>query len=156
MNVKKSSTAYDLSLFDEKKKKGKKRDNVVFLAKGKTNKNKKIRKNSLVALSVGLFLSVSAGTVGAMIYSQVQLTELTNEINIAEQQLAEAESLNTQLQMNIESRFSLNYIESYAKENLQMQKALPGNIQYVNLSKGDKADISAKSGSILEKILNLF
>ena len=156
MNVKKTNVAYDLSLFEEKKQKESLKDNVVILPKGKLERNKRRKLNPLTALTTGILFSLGAGVVGTMIFNQVQLTELTENINVVSKQLSESESVYTQLQVNMESKFSLDRVEDYARENLQMQKAAPASVQYVTLSQGDKAQVSSGSNSILDKILGLF
>ena len=156
MNVKKTNVAYDLSLFEEKKQKESLKDNVVILPKGKLERNKRRKLNPLAALTTGILFSLGAGVVGTMIFNQVQLTELTENINVVSKQLSESESVYTQLQVNMESKFSLDRVEDYARENLQMQKAAPASVQYVTLSQGDKAQVSIGSNSILDKILGLF
>ena len=156
MSIKKTNVAYDLSLFEEKKIKENVKDNVIILPKGRLEQNKRRKVNPLAVLTTGILFFLSAGVIGTMIFNQVQLTELTDNINIVSKQLSESESVYTQLQVNMESKLSLDHVEKYAKENLQMQKAAPSNIQYITLSKGDKAEVSNKSNNILNKILGLF
>ena len=158
MDVKRSSVAYDLSLFEEKKKISQpKKDNVIVLPKGKLEKNARRKINPLAMITTGLIFSMSVGVVGTMIYNQVQLTELTESINVTNKKLNEAESVYTQLQVNMESKLSLDTVEKYAKEELGMNKSLPGSVQYISLAAGDKSEVS-KDGknNIFNKLFKIF
>ena len=59
---------------------------------------------------MSVFLTVMLGIVGTFVYGQVRLSELTNEINLSTTELAEQESLYTQLKMKSQSKLSLEYI----------------------------------------------
>lgn len=63
-----------------------------------------VSKNSAAELerfgrSVMFLLVIALGATGSIIFNQVQLTELTEEIDTAAQQLEESQSVYTQLQM---------------------------------------------------------
>lgn len=91
---------------------------------------------------VSCFLLVIAlGATGSIIFNQVQLTELTEEIDTAAQQLEESQSVYTQLQMKANANLSLATVESYAKENLGMRKIDQSQLVFVELSKGDKGEV---------------
>ena len=91
---------------------------------------------------VSCFLLVIAlGATGSIIFNQVQLTELTEEIDTAAQQLEESQSVYTQLQMKANANVSLATVESYAKENLGMRKIDQSQLVFVELSKGDKGEV---------------
>ena len=82
-------------------------------------------------------LVIALGATGSIIFNQVQLTELTEEIDTAAQQLEESQSVYTQLQMKANANLSLATVEkSYAKENLGMRKIDQSQLVFVELSKG--------------------
>ena len=51
-------------------------------------------------------LVIALGATGSIIFNQVQLTELTEEIDTAAQQLEESQSVYTQLQMKANANLS--------------------------------------------------
>ena len=71
-------------------------------------------------LSTFAMFAVILATVGSLVYGQVQLTELTDSINSTEQELAESESLYTQLQMKSDAMLSIDSVEAYAEQNLSL------------------------------------
>ena len=83
-----------------------------------------------------------AFVVVSIIHGQVQLTELNQEIADAKAMLAEQQSVYTQLEMKVDSSISTTVVEDYAKSKLNMSKAANSQKEYVNLSDGDKAEVS--------------
>lgn len=155
MSTGKQNVAYDLSLFEAKPKESKERkNNVVKLPKDKLEANRRKKVKPLQALCVCLMSFTAVSVVATMVYSQVQLTELTDQINVVSNELAEKESVYTQLNMKAGSKFSLRAIEDISKSNLNMRKSEPSQIKYIKLSEGDKAEIanSSKCCGIIEKI----
>ena len=86
-------------------------------------------------------LVIALGATGSIIFNQVRLTELTEEIDTTAQQLEESQSVYTQLQMKANANLSLATVESYAKENLGMRKIDQSQLVFVELSKGDKGEV---------------
>ena len=80
--------------------------------------------------------------VVSIIHGQVQLTELNQEIADAKAQLAEQQSVYTQLEMKVDSSISTTVVEDYAKNNLNMNKATNSQKEFVNLSDSDKAEVT--------------
>lgn len=149
----KQNIAYDLSLFEPRDKDLEKRkNNVVAMPKGKLDKKRKTKPLAAIGALITPFMVLSI--VAIMIYSQVQLTELTDKINAASLDLAEQQSVYTQLSMKAESKFSLRAVEEVSKERLHMRKSEPSQIKYIKLSQGDKAEItqSSKCDGIIENI----
>ena len=87
---------------------------------------------------MSVFLTVMLGIVGTFVYGQVRLSELTNEINLSTTELAEQESLYTQLKMKSQSKLSLETVEEYAETQLGMRKLEQSQVEYISLSQGDK------------------
>lgn len=144
MARKEENLAYDLSLFEARPKeleRKEKQTNVVTIPKEKLAKNQKRKIRPFTLISTFLLSMTVIATVSVMIYSQVELTELTEQINVTTKQLQEQQSIYTQLQMKAESELSLRAVEDYAKTNLAMKKIEPSQVEYINLSEGDKAEI---------------
>ncbi len=154
-----TSEAYDFSLFEGKelvdkytvhrKSKdlsigtGKDADSEREQSKAQVYRIKKQRTRArTLRVVVSCFLLVVAlGATGSIIFNQVRLTELTEEIDAAAQQLEESKSIYTQLQMRVNANLSLATVESYAKANLGMRKIDQSQLAFVELSKGDKGEV---------------
>ncbi len=108
----------------------------VYRIKKRNSKSRTFR----VVVSCFL-LVVALGATASIIFNQVRLTELTEEIDTAAQQLEESQSVYTQLQMRANANLSLATVESYAKENLGMRKIDQSQLVFVELSKGDKGEV---------------
>ena len=177
-----SSVAYDLTLFEESEA-----DNVSHIERessenkseradggtrnsNKRDRNNRTKKNSkqkgrrskigriIFGVVCGLLM---AFVVVSIIHGQVQLTELNQKIADAKARLAEQQSIYTQLEMKVDSSISTTVVEDYAKNNLHMNKAANSQKEFVNLSDGDKAEVSLSGDknifeSIAEAISSLW
>ena len=164
-----SSAAYDLSLFEER------RDNTVRLealpereprreeqqaAREKVvelpqqGKQKKPRRHFLRRGAAVLCFGVNFSTVTLVVYNQVQLTELTDQINTTTQQLEEAESLEVQLNMEASQQMNGSQVEEYATQELGMKKVVSDQVTYVNVAEEDQGAVvrQASGGSFLDKL----
>lgn len=160
-----SSNAYDFTLFEDphtyrvraKAKKDKSDDADVSeqqnientsredaRAKSKANiKRSRRRKSNFFRIAFGVLCGlVIIFVVVSIIHGQVQLTELNQEIADAKAQLAEQQSVYTQLEMKVDSSISTTVVEDYAKNNLNMNKATNSQKEFVNLSDSDKAEVT--------------
>ena len=164
------NAAYDLSLFDDTdytsgstaperhkkevhkkdtRKKTGKTNKVVTLPQEELNKIRR-RKHNPLKLVVGSIGGLSVALViGFIIVGQVQLTELNQEIISAKATLADCQSIYTQTQMKVESELSNAEIEEYAENVLGMTKASNAQKEFVTLSGGDKAEVSAQQSENL-------
>lgn len=173
-----SSLAYDFTLFEENEHRrpaarGKRAKEKAAQGDSDPKQNtrgeadteressiKRIRRRSSnfarIALAVVFGLAV-AFIVVSIIHGQVQLTELNQEIVNAKAELAEQQSVYTQLQMKVDSNISTAAVEEYAKDKLNMSKAANSQKEFVNLSEGDKAEVSMSSDkNIFEAIADAF
>ena len=91
-----------------------------------------------------------------MVYGQVQLTELTENINAAQKQLEESQSVHTQLEMKASAKLSLDAVEEYAQEMLGMSKIQQSQIENIEIASGDKSEViqSAESENWLSSLWN--
>lgn len=173
-----SSSAYDITLFEEpdmynsdeeavdaastgaaedesgtkEKERRRRRDRARRKDSSKRSRGGALR----ITLAV-LFGIAFAFIVVSIIHGQVQLTELNQEIANAKTQLAEQQSVYTQLQMKVDSSISTAVVEEYAQENLNMNKAANSQKEFINLSDGDKAEVTmTKDKNIFEAIAEAF
>lgn len=143
--------AYDFTLFESSaapeinspvpKPQVEKKDNVVQLTRKQIYKNSRTKYNPIKVAGAVLGSIAIMIIASTMITSQVALTELTEQCNTAVTTLNESKSNYTQLKMRVESKLSLQEVENYARNNLSMQHTEPYQLQYISLSKGDKAEI---------------
>ena len=116
------------------------------------------RKSKFGRIALGVILGVVVMVmIASIIHGQVQLTELNQEIIDARAELAEKQSVYTQLEMKVDSSVSTTVVEQYAKEQLAMNKASNSQKEFVNLSDGDKAEVSmSEDKNIFERIGDAF
>ena len=180
-----SSSAYDFTLFEDSRaygtsaRHGGKDKDSSAQTDGSTKENtrerrgrnaksdteiKRIRrrKSNIARIILGVLFGIAVVfIVVSIIHGQVQLTELNQEIADAKATLAEQQSIYTQLEMKVDSSISTTVVEEYAKENLNMNKASNSQKEFVNLSDGDKAEVSMSADknifeSIAEAISSLW
>ena len=153
-----SNNAYDISVFEDDNLENQdlhKKNKVVKIPKKKIEQAKRRKRNPL-KLTVGfLFSAVVVAVVGMIIYSQVQLTELNQKISEAQETLENSQSEYTQMQMNVDAKYTTSIIEEYAQDKLGMTKANSSQKEFVDLSSGDKAKIKKKEDkSIFDTIVD--
>ena len=148
------SEAYDFSRFAPKHQEGETPEqqagnNVIEMPKEQVEKGTKLRKRlrALRVVTTCLGLAVMFGISGFFVLGQVQLTELTEQINTTNQKLEESQSVQTQLQMNLDSQTSLAKIESVATEDLGMKRVVQNQMNYIGLSEGDKGEVVTNTNS---------
>ena len=160
-----SSNAYDFTLFEDSdtydppRMRGKSKDRSEA-SDGDIQQNKdsrrdketgsrsgvkrsRRRKSNFGRIALGVIFGICiAFIVASIIHGQVQLTELNQEIADAKAQLAEQQSVYTQLEMKVDSSISTTVVEDYAKNNLKMNKATNSQKEFVQLSDSDKAEVT--------------
>ncbi len=139
--------AYDLSLFEPKRlERREQNNNIIELPRERLEKNRKNKVKPFRAIATFFVMAVIVGIVGTMVYSQVQLTELTDQLNAAAKQYEESQSVYTQLKMRSDSQLSLQTVENYAKEELGMKKINQNQVVCVSLSEGDRGQVLLETG----------
>ena len=131
------------------KRKLQKKNNIVTLPEEELIKIRR-RKHNPLKLAVGSVCGLAiAFVIGTIIIGQVQLNELNQQISEAKDQLTDSQSVYTQNQMKVESKLSNSEIEEYAENVLGMTKASDAQKEFVTLSGGDKAEVSAQQSENL-------
>lgn len=153
-----SNNAYDISVFEDENLENQdlhKKNKVVKIPKKKIEQAKRRKRNPLKLTVSFLFSAVVVAVVGMIIYSQVQLTELNQKISEAQETLANSQSEYTQMQMNVDAKYTTSIIEEYAQDKLGMTKANSSQKEFVDLSSGDKAKVVEKEDkSIFDTIVD--
>lgn len=143
--------AYDFSMFEPRRQEPEKtgktpKKNIIVLPEKELQKNSRPKLHPIKMLSRFLCLGLILTALGTLVYGQVRLTELTEEINVATTTLAEDQSLYTQLQMKTNAQLSIDSAEEYARNNLGMRPAEQGQVEYIVLSEGDKGEVLLDGG----------
>ena len=112
--------------------------------------------NRVKAVSTTALVVIAFVLVFEVILANVQLNELTTDINSAQSELAELQGTEIQLQMQQSSGKTGTELENYAQNQLGMTKVKNDQVVYVNLNEGDTAIIEdgGSGGNILQKIWN--
>lgn len=133
----------DLSRFDTRRSKLRVVENVP--AKQQAKSAKKIRLVTPLRTIAGLMLAVLCL---AMVYSNMQLTELTSDIGAREATLAEMQSTTVSLTTKREETYSTAYIEDYAQNVLGMVKVDASQMEYVELSNPERIEVTGTGASV--------
>ncbi|MGN0518742.1 MAG: septum formation initiator family protein [Acutalibacteraceae bacterium] len=147
---------YDFSMFEEKTE----RQKAVEKYKNNMTKNseqpKKKRKHNFFLIFFAVIIGgLATSVVAFMISGQVKLTELNQQIIEAQQELDEAKSVYTQMQMRIDAKFTADFISNYAVTELNMVKSDDFQKTYIKLSEGDKVQILKRDeDSIIQSLVN--
>ena len=157
-----NSRRYDFSLFETTKGTAVPKEAPVKVRKNKTEANivrlkredidaAQRRKYNIPALILSFVMSaVAIFALCGIVYGQVSLSELNQQIIYAENTLTERQSEQLQIQAKVDSSLSTLAVEEFAKNNLGMVKASNQQKEYVSLSQGDKAQV------YMEEEKNLF
>lgn len=99
---------------------------------------KKAREKILNRIKNGLYLTCGFAIAFFICYRYSLMNEKFNELEKTKEKLATAQTVNEQIQADIDSQTDLSYIENYAKYQLGMQKPSNSQIVYVNVEKEDR------------------
>ena len=112
-----------------------------------------------------LFISIACIAL-FICYRYSLINEKFNEVEKAKKRLATAQTINEQLQADIDSETDISYIENYAKYQLGMQKPQASQMVYINVEKQDKIFTPVKLeddsyektwlNDLIEDLANLF
>ena len=152
---------YDLSRFEtrgsavpkeqpvpQKQSRPKRESKILEFPQGQASVVQKVRRrgNNRRAVRRVILMVIGATICLMMIFGQVRLAELTEQIESTSEKLEEAKSLYTQYQMKSDSQLSPAAVEKYATEKLGMIKAEQTQVEYVELSSNDKGEVLQEEG----------
>lgn len=144
MKTDSANVAYDLSIF-EPKKNGKRMSNSrpkPYLVKKKKPSREQQKAEQRLgarnAAKIVAFVSAFLIAISFLIAGRVQLTELGNKMNSAQNELSITKNQITILSMQVNSKLSLDEVELYASEKLGMVKQNSNQIEYINVISKDK------------------
>lgn len=144
-----TSSAYDYSLFERKQAAApalpvapqKKQQNLIRLNTQQLTRSRRHNANVVRTMLNLCVTLVVVGAIGAIVFSQVQLTELTDQVNSTSTTLSEQQSLEIQLEMMASSKMNTDQVETYAREKLGMEKVTDGQTTYINLAQQDSGTV---------------
>ncbi|MBE6887675.1 MAG: hypothetical protein E7484_04545 [Ruminococcaceae bacterium] len=151
------NVAYDLSIYEAllepktEKQEKKQQPKTVKI------KNKNAFKNVVNILSIAVVVSLVIG----VIYTNAAITQTTNEIAKTQKAITELESEKAYLEFTLESRMSLDEIESYAVNVLGMVKMDSSQVEYIEIESENKTEFSdgtlaSKIEEVVEPVLSYF
>ena len=118
-----------------------KKNNVVELPQKELQKSRRHRVRPLRAVARIVCVLGICLVLANIVYGQVQLTELNDQIREATAQLEEARSVELQLQYTADRGMSAAELEAYAVSHLGMQKINPGQITYIEMADGNGGSV---------------
>lgn len=131
-----TSTAYDMSLFDTSKRKKQQTPEKKPELKVATSSVAKSGRPVAVAVIGAVFLAVFV----MFLYSKAALSEVNLKISNETQALSDAQSINTALSNQLSGSVSLENVEQYAVSELGMQKVSASQERYVEMNTGNMTE----------------
>ena len=140
------NVAYDLSFYEQEQERHiarkEKKDNVVINAQTKFSLGKRIANIVSVAVLITLIVAVIA--------TNAAITTTSTEIAGLENEIVRLESEKSYLEFTLESRMTLDQIESHAENQLGMVKMDSAQKKYVQLESENK--IVVNQSPVKEKL----
>ncbi len=157
MAMDRQNVAYDLSMYEtllEPKAEKKQEKQPAKVIKIKNRHNFKTVVN---ILSIAVIVSL----IVAVIYTNASITQTTTQIAETQKAITEIESEKAYLEFTLESRMSLDEIETYAVNVLGMVKMDSSQVEYVEIESENKTEFSSdrladKIGEAVEPVLSYF
>lgn len=162
MNYGKENVAYDFSRFEPHDNTVRKPEEPVKKEPGvkkarKAHKAVNARLHPLVFLKWAVICMFFTFSLAGIMICNVQINELDQAVTQAEKQVASSKSQEISLNMELESRMSLQNVENYAVNKLGYDKLDPYQVEYVHLTDSDKVVLSSNSGNAITTLFdNLF
>lgn len=144
------NTAYDLSRFEPKEERS-------HQPKRRRKPKYRLRQDLPRVIAMLMVMTVAIGIFGYMLYSRVQIAELSNQISAAKSELSEAESEYDYLNMQVQSKTSLANVEEYARNELGMKKLDNYQVEYITIKDEAPAEVESEQddsfwGSIMRAV----
>lgn len=149
-----ASAAYDLSRFEAQT--AEKRPQIESVKMKKTKAAARPASHFSPLKAIGCMLLV-IGVSSALLYTRVQLTERISQVSTASSQYTQLEAEGTRLDLELESKVSLENAENYAVNELGMVKKENKNVEYIHLTQGNKIEVPEDaSPSFWESVKEFF
>ena len=141
------NTAYDLSRFEPKEERS-------SSPKRRRKPQYRLRQDLPRVLTMLLVMTVAIGIFGYMLYSRVQIAELSDQISTAKSELSQAQSEYDYLNMQVQSKTSLANVEEYARNVLGMKKLDNYQVEYITIQDQTPVEVdSEQDDSLIDSLL---
>ncbi len=149
--LRKSDANYNFSALEERKLKQPPQLRVV---EKRTTNSQAVQQH---IFTVSIAFAAVAMILFLIIYNNVVLTEIGDQINDYSAQYEVLKSENSRMQVELEGKISLRKVEEYATGVLGMAKMEPYQIEYIDMGGKDKIELSStKNNGVFEKIKAAF
>ncbi len=145
----KSNLAYNLSAFEPKK-------SAISTPQIKALKSKKQEEKPTVMSMIIMVVAcvVLAAMISMLLHTKAMLNEVGMEVSQLTSEYNGVMAENEKLKSDINEIMSIKEIESYARENLGMEKMEIYQIQYVNMNPSDEISVKPQENTALSQVLS--
>lgn len=143
-----SSSAYKFELFEEKSQRTEPEFKVI-----RNRKLEKAQQHNFM-LRTAVYVAVFFIGIISILFNQIAITELTNQVSVKTSELEHLENEYRMLSAELEGSVALSNIENVITRDLGMTKLSDEQITYINLSEGDVMTVPEKGGSIFSELWN--
>ncbi len=135
--ARRDNLAYDISIYENLPKKQ---------AEPKIRVKKNTRKKTISAFKSLMVATFTGFVLCAILYGNVRTTELYSYEAELKAEIAEVNSENDRMEAELESKISLNSIDSYAVDVLGLQKLEKTQIQYLEVDNSNFTKVEVEEG----------
>ena len=112
------------------------------------------RSNQIVSPGAVLGFAVAAMFLVLSLVAQIKLTEISNETVKLQTALSELKTQESKLKIEYEEAFNLTEIESFAVDELGMQKPYGDQVRYINATSPDNAVILQPEAPVEDSLID--
>ena len=141
------NAAYDFARFEQH------RQPVIEIVEPRVQPEKKF---TLAPLKAVILIGTIVTVCALMIFNQMKLNEVSNQISDINIKLTALTGENIRLQNHIDSSVSVKEIDKFATEQLGLIKPQTAQIEYLSLATNDRVEILDADTSVFENIQQAF
>ena len=147
--VTQGSSAYNFEMFEPQKQRTQPQFRVV-----RNKKLERIRTRNFI-LKVAVYVSVFFVGIMSILFNQIAITEITNQVSDKNDELNTLQNEYRMLETQLESSVALTNIEETIKRDMGLTKLDDSQITYLSLAEGDTYTVpQEKEGNFLSNIWN--
>ena len=136
------SSAYKFELFENKKQRTEPQIKVI------RNRQAEKAQNQAYMAKVMVYVSVFFIGIISILFNQIAITELTNDVSKKTAELSQLENEYRMLSAELESSVALSNIETVISRDMGMAKLSDDQVTYINLSDGDTKTLLTESSGL--------
>ena len=123
------------------------KNNIVTLTEKELRASRRQAINPMKTMATLVAVVIGFVMVAGVVAGQVQLTELSQEVEAAQTELQQLQSVQIQLEMEAAGSANSAEIEEYAKNVLGMTKISNEQVTYINLADEDQGIVTEAANS---------